>query len=214
LSPLLPSFPPAVLALADGTIFPGFSIGAPGETTGEVVFNTALTGYQEIITDPSYCRQIVTLTYPHIGNVGVNAQDAESDQIHAAGLVIKDLPKRVSSFRSEGTLDAYLTKAGVLGIAGIDTRKLTRILRDKGAQSGAIVAGKLGDSYEVLGKKALELAKAFPGMSGLDLAKVVSTNKSYPWREAEWELHGPEDKPAYKTLDTSKPTKNIGRAHV
>ena len=209
MSPLLPSFPPAVLALADGTIFPGFSIGATGETTGEVVFNTALTGYQEIITDPSYCRQIVTLTYPHIGNVGVNAQDAESDQIHAAGLVIKDLPKRVSNFRSEGSLDSYLTKAGVPGIAGIDTRKLTRILRDKGAQSGAIVAGKLGDDYEALGKKALELAKAFPGMSGLDLAKVVSTKKSYSWREAEWELHGPEGKPVYKTLNTSKPTKKV-----
>ena len=119
MSPLLPSFPLAVLALADGSIFPGLSIGAPGETTGEVVFNTALTGYQEIITDPSYCRQIVTLTYPHIGNVGVNAQDAESDRIHAAGLVIKDLPKRVSNFRSESTLDAYLTEAGVVGIAGI-----------------------------------------------------------------------------------------------
>jgi len=209
LSPLLPSFPPAVLALADGTLFPGFSIGASGETTGEVVFNTALTGYQEIITDPSYSRQIVTLTYPHIGNVGVNAQDAESDQIHAAGLVIKDLPKRVSSFRSEGSLDDYLTKAGVLGIAGIDTRKLTRILRDKGAQSGAIVAGKVGDSYENLGAKALELAKAFPGMSGLDLAKVVTINKSYEWREAEWVLHGPEGKPAYRSLDTSKPIKKV-----
>jgi len=209
LSPLLPSFPPAVLALADGTLFSGFSIGAPGETTGEVVFNTALTGYQEIITDPSYCQQIVTLTYPHIGNVGVNAQDAESNQIHAAGLVIKDLPKRVSNFRSEGSLDSYLSKAGVPGIAGIDTRKLTRILRDKGAQSGAIVAGKLGDNYEALGKKALELAKAFPGMSGLDLAKVVSTKQSYPWHEAEWELHGPEGKPAYKTLNTKKPTKKV-----
>ena len=209
MSPLLPSFPLAVLALADGTIFPGFSIGAPGQTTGEVVFNTALTGYQEIITDPSYCRQIVTLTYPHIGNVGINAQDAESNQIHAAGLVIKDLPKRVSNFRSEGSLDSFLTKAGVPGIAGIDTRKLTRILRDKGAQSGAIVAGKLGDDYEALGKKALELAKAFPGMSGLDLAKVVTTKKAYPWREAEWELHGPEGKPAYKTLDSSKPTKKV-----
>jgi len=209
LSPLLPSFPPAVLALADGTIFPGFSIGAPGETTGEVVFNTALTGYQEIITDPSYCRQIVTLTYPHIGNVGINAQDAESNQIHAAGLVIKDLPKRISNFRSEGSLDSYLTKAGVPGIAGIDTRKLTRILRDKGAQSGAIVAGKLGDDYEALGKKALELAKAFPGMAGLDLAKVVSTKKAYPWHEAQWELHGPEGKPAYRALDTSKSTKKV-----
>jgi len=209
LSPLLPSFPPAVLALADGTLFPGFSIGAPGETTGEVVFNTALTGYQEIITDPSYSRQIVTLTYPHIGNVGVNPQDAESDQIHAAGLVIKDLPKRVSNFRSEDSLDNYLTKAGVLGIAGIDTRKLTRILRDKGAQSGAIVAGRLGDDDAALGKKALELAKAFPGMSGLDLAKVVTTKKAYEWHEAEWNLHGPNDKPAYKTLDKTKPTKKV-----
>jgi len=209
LSPLLPSFPPAVLALADGTIFPGLSIGASGETTGEVVFNTALTGYQEIITDPSYARQIVTLTYPHIGNVGVNPQDAESDQIHAAGLVIKDLPKRVSNFRSQETLDSYLTTAGVLGIAGIDTRKLTRILRDKGAQSGAIVAGKLGDDIKVLSNKALELAKAFPGMAGLDLAKVVSTKTTYEWREAEWELHGANGKPAYRTLDTYKPVKKV-----
>ena len=209
MSPLLPSFPPAVLALADGTLFPGFSIGACGETTGEVVFNTALTGYQEIITDPSYSRQIVTLTYPHIGNVGVNAQDAESDQIHAAGLVIKDLPKRVSNFRSEGSLDAYLTKAGVVGISGIDTRKLTRILRDKGAQSGAIVAGKMGDDYEALGQKALGLAKAFPGMAGLDLAKVVTTKKPYDWREGEWELLGPNGKPGYRTLDSTKPTKKV-----
>ncbi len=209
MSPLLPSFPPAVLALADGTIFPGLSIGASGETTGEVVFNTALTGYQEIITDPSYTRQIVTLTYPHIGNVGVNPQDAESDQIHAAGLVIKDLPKRVSNFRSQETLDNYLTNAGVLGIAGIDTRKLTRILRDKGAQSGAIVAGQLGDDNAVLAKRALELAKAFTGMAGLDLAKVVSTKTPYEWREAEWELHGANGMPAYRTLDTSKPVKKV-----
>ena len=209
MSPLLPSFPPAVLALADGTIFPGFSIGAPGETTGEVVFNTALTGYQEIITDPSYSRQIVTLTYPHIGNVGVNAQDAESTQIHAAGLVVKDLSRRVSNFRSEEGLDVYLAKAGVLGIAGIDTRKLTRILRDKGAQSGAIVAGKAGDDLEGLAKKALELAKAFPGMAGLDLAKVVTTKTAYEWREAEWDLHGPAGKPAYRTLDQSRPNKKV-----
>ena len=209
MSPLLPSFPPAVLALADGTIFPGLSIGDSGETTGEVVFNTALTGYQEIITDPSYARQIVTLTYPHIGNVGVNPQDAESDQIHAAGLVIKDLPKRVSNFRSQETLDNYLTNAGVLGIAGIDTRKLTRILRDKGAQSGAIVAGQLGDDNAVLAKRALELAKAFTGMAGLDLAKVVSTKTPYEWREAEWELHGANGMPAYRTLDTSKPVKKV-----
>jgi carbamoyl-phosphate synthase small subunit len=198
-----------VLALADGTLFPGFSIGAPGETSGEVVFNTALTGYQEIITDPSYSRQIVTLTYPHIGNVGINVQDAESDQIHAAGLVIKDLPKRVSNFRAEDTLGNYLTKAGILGIAGIDTRKLTRILRDKGAQSGAIVAGNLGDDYESLSKKALVLAKAFPGMAGLDLAKVVTTAKPYEWREAEWDLHGVNGKSSYRTLDKTKPTRKV-----
>ena len=209
MSPLLPSFPPAVLALADGTLFPGLSIGAPGETVGEVVFNTALTGYQEIITDPSYSRQIVTLTYPHIGNVGVNAQDAESSQIHAAGLVIKDLSKRVSNFRSEGSLEDYLIKSKVQGISGIDTRKLTRILRHKGAQSGAIVAGKLGDDIQVLGQKALQLAQSFPGMSGLDLAKVVTTKKAYPWREAEWELHGPDGKPAYRHLDQSKPLKKV-----
>ena len=209
MSPLLPSFPPAVLALADGTLFPGFSIGAPGETVGEVVFNTALTGYQEIITDTSYSRQIVTLTYPHIGNVGVNAQDAESTQIHAAGLVIKDLSKRVSNFRSEGSLEDYLIQSKVQGISGIDTRKLTRILRDKGAQSGAIVAGKLGDDIQVLGQKALQLAQSFPGMSGLDLAKVVTTKKAYPWREAEWELHGPDGKPAYRHLDQTKPLKKV-----
>lgn len=209
MSPLLPSFPPAVLALADGTIFPGLSIGAPGETAGEVVFNTALTGYQEIITDPSYSRQIVTLTYPHIGNVGVNTQDAESDKIHAAGLVVKDLSKRVSNFRSEESLDTYLANAGVVGISGIDTRKLTRILRDKGAQSGAIVAGQMGDDIEALSTKALELAKAFPGMTGLDLAKVVTTKTPYQWREAEWVLHGPNGKPAYTTLDYSKPVKKV-----
>ncbi|WP_100380184.1 glutamine-hydrolyzing carbamoyl-phosphate synthase small subunit [Polynucleobacter brandtiae] len=206
---MLPSFPPAVLALADGSLFPGLSIGAPGETTGEVVFNTALTGYQEIITDPSYAQQIVTLTYPHIGNVGVNGQDAESDHIHAAGLVIKDLSKRVSNFRSEESLDVYLAKAGVVGISGIDTRKLTRMLRDKGAQSGAIVAGKMGDDMQALSTKALALAKAFPGMSGLDLAKVVSAKKPYQWREAEWNLHGAEDKPAYGTLDLSRPIKKV-----
>ncbi|MFZ4118574.1 MAG: glutamine-hydrolyzing carbamoyl-phosphate synthase small subunit [Polynucleobacter sp.] len=206
---MLPSFPPAVLALADGTLFSGYSIGAPGETAGEVVFNTALTGYQEIITDPSYCRQIVTLTYPHIGNVGINAQDAESSQIHAAGLVIKDLSRRVSNFRSEQSLESYLQKAGIPGIAGIDTRKLTRLLRDKGAQSGAIVAGKMGDDPSVLGSRALALAQAFPGMSGLDLAQVVSTKTAYPWREAEWELHGPDGKPAYRSLDTNKPSKKV-----
>ncbi len=209
MSPLLPSFPPAVLALADGSIFSGYSIGVPGETSGEVVFNTALTGYQEILTDPSYSRQIVTLTYPHIGNVGVNAQDAESGQIHAAGLVIKDLSRRVSNFRSEGSLGDYLGKAKVPGIAGIDTRKLTRLLRDTGAQSGAIVAGKLGDDPELLGQKALKLAQSFPGMSGLDLAKIVSTKSSYEWLEAEWELHGPNGKPAYRSLDQNRQLKRV-----
>ncbi|NDC66549.1 MAG: carbamoyl-phosphate synthase small subunit, partial [Burkholderiaceae bacterium] len=177
MSPLLPSFPPAVLALADGSIFSGQSIGAPGETSGEVVFNTALTGYQEIITDPSYARQLVTLTYPHIGNVGVNAQDAESAKIYAAGLIIKDLSARVSNFRAEDSLDHYLRAAKVPGIAGIDTRKLTRLLRDRGAQSGAIVAGKIGDDVDALAQRALTLAKAFSGMAGLDLAQVVTTPK-------------------------------------
>ena len=211
LSPLLPTFPPAVLALADGSIFAGYSIGAPGETTGEVVFNTAMTGYQEILTDPSYARQIVTLTYPHIGNVGVNAQDAESAQVYAAGLVIKDLSRRVSNFRAEDSLEHYLQEAKVPGIAGIDTRKLTRLLRDKGAQSGAIVAGRLGDSIEQLSKHALQLAKSFTGMAGLDLAQVVTTPYAYEWREGEWELHGPIGKPAYRMLDEDKPPKNLGK---
>ena len=211
LSPLLPSFPPAVLALADGSIFAGYSIGAPGETTGEAVFNTAMTGYQEILTDPSYARQIVTLTYPHIGNVGVNAQDAESAQVYAAGLVIKDLSRRVSNFRAEDSLEHYLQEAKVPGIAGIDTRKLTRLLRDKGAQSGAIVAGCLGDSIEQLSKHALQLAKSFTGMAGLDLAQVVTTPYAYEWREGEWELHGPIGKPAYRMLDEDKSPKNLGK---
>lgn len=203
MSPLLPSFPPAVLALADGSIFSGQSIGAPGETSGEVVFNTALTGYQEIITDPSYARQLVTLTYPHIGNVGVNAQDAESAQVHASGLIIKDLSARVSNFRAEDSLDHYLRAAKVPGIAGIDTRKLTRLLRDRGAQSGAIVAGKIGDDVDTLAKRALNLAKAFPGMAGLDLAQVVTTNQSYEWHEGEWQLHGEHGKPAFQTMRSS-----------
>ena len=211
LSPLLPSFPPAVLALADGSIFAGYSIGAPSETTGEVVFNTAMTGYQEILTDPSYARQIVTLTYPHIGNVGVNAQDAESAQVYAAGLVIKDLSRRVSNFRAEDSLEHYLHDANVPGIAGIDTRKLTRLLRDKGAQSGAIVAGLPGDTIEQLSKQALQLAKSFAGMAGLDLAQVVTTPYAYEWREGEWELHGPIGKPAYRLLDEDKPPKNLGK---
>lgn len=207
LSPLLPSFPPAVLALADGTVFTGQSIGAPGETSGEVVFNTALTGYQEIITDPSYARQLVTLTYPHIGNVGVNAQDAESNQVYAAGLIIKDLSARVSNFRAEASLDSYLREAKVPGIAGIDTRKLTRMLRDQGAQSGAIVAGHLGDDVDRLTQRALALAKSFAGMAGLDLAQVVTSKTSYEWHEGEWQLFGENDQPAYQIM--KNPSKRV-----
>ncbi|MDR5751119.1 MULTISPECIES: glutamine-hydrolyzing carbamoyl-phosphate synthase small subunit [unclassified Caballeronia] len=178
---MLPSFSPAILALADGTVFRGHSIGASGSTIGEVVFNTAITGYQEILTDPSYARQIVTLTYPHIGNVGVNAEDVEATKVHAAGLIIRDLPVLASNFRSEQSLSDYLKAQGVVAIAGIDTRKLTRILRDKGAQNGCILAG----TDEA---KALELARSFPGLAGMDLAKVVSTKETYDWSQTEWRL--------------------------
>ena len=177
---------PAVLALADGSVFQGFSIGAAGNTTGEVVFNTAMTGYQEILTDPSYSRQIVTLTYPHIGNTGVNREDVEANQIHAAGLIIKDLPRLVSNFRTQQSLSEYLQEGNIVAIAGIDTRKLTRILREKGAQNGAIVAGEA--DIAVATAKALELARAFPGLAGMDLAKVVSTKQAYNWTETEWRL--------------------------
>ncbi|NQE49110.1 glutamine-hydrolyzing carbamoyl-phosphate synthase small subunit [Herbaspirillum rubrisubalbicans] len=177
---------PAVLALADGSVFQGFSIGAAGNTTGEVVFNTAMTGYQEILTDPSYSRQIVTLTYPHIGNTGVNREDVEASQIHAAGLIIKDLPRLLSNFRSQQSLSDYLKEDNIVAIAGIDTRKLTRILREKGAQNGAIVAGDADIAAATA--KALELARAFPGLAGMDLAKVVSTQKAYNWTETEWRL--------------------------
>jgi carbamoyl-phosphate synthase small subunit len=177
---------PAVLALADGSVFQGFSIGAAGNTTGEVVFNTAMTGYQEILTDPSYSRQIVTLTYPHIGNTGVNREDVEASQIHAAGLIIKDLPRLLSNFRSQQSLSDYLKEGNIVAIAGIDTRKLTRILREKGAQNGAIVAGEADIAAATA--KALELARAFPGLAGMDLAKVVSTQKAYNWTETEWRL--------------------------
>ncbi len=189
---------PAILALADGSIFKGFSIGAPGHTIGEVVFNTSMTGYQEILTDPSYSNQIVTLTYPHIGNTGVNAEDVESTRIHAAGLIIKDLPILTSNFRSSQTLSDYLKSENVVGIAGIDTRKLTRILREKGAQSGAILAGA-----DATPEKALELAKSFGGLAGLDLAKVVSTKQSYPWTETEWKLgqgYGQQTAPQYHVV--------------
>ena len=173
---------PAVLVLADGSIFHGASIGAVGHSVGEVVFNTAMTGYQEILTDPSYCGQIVTLTYPHIGNTGINKEDVESHRIFAAGLVIRDLPRLLSNFRSEQDLSSYLRAGEVVGISEIDTRRLTRILREKGAQSGCIMAGKI-DLDE-----ALKLARGFPGLAGMDLAKVVSCNKPFDWKEGVWEL--------------------------
>ncbi len=188
---------PAILALADGSIFRGISIGASGHTTGEVVFNTSMTGYQEILTDPSYSRQIVTLTYPHIGNTGINPEDVESTKIHAAGLIIKDLPLLVSNFRSTQSLSDYLQAENIVAIAGIDTRKLTRILREKGAQSGTILVGE--DNVA----KALELARAFPGLSGMDLAKVVSSTASYEWTETEWQLgtgYGAQSAPKFHVV--------------
>ena len=174
---------PAVLALEDGTIFRGLSIGASGTTVGEVVFNTAMTGYQEILTDPSYCRQIVTLTYPHIGNTGVTREDDESSGIQAAGLIIRDLPLLASNFRSEQSLGDYLIDADMVAIADIDTRKLTRILRNGGAQSGCIMAGLAVDETQ-----ALEQARAFAGLKGMDLAKVVTTSEPYEWTEGTWQL--------------------------
>nr|WP_163501639.1 glutamine-hydrolyzing carbamoyl-phosphate synthase small subunit [Halomonas socia] len=177
----------AILALEDGSVFHGTAIGADGQTSGEVVFNTAMTGYQEILTDPSYTRQIVTLTYPHIGNTGVNAEDVESDGIAAAGLVIRDLPLLASSFRSEQSLSDYLKSQNVLGIADIDTRRLTRILRDKGSQNGAILAGAEAEGDDAV-ERALAAARAFPGLKGMDLAKVVSCQTPYEWSEGEWSL--------------------------
>jgi carbamoyl-phosphate synthase small subunit len=174
---------PALLALADGSLFHGLAVGADGCSTGEVVFNTAMTGYQEILTDPSYARQLVTLTYPHIGNTGINAVDAESDRVHAAGLIVRDLPRRVSNWRSEESLDAWLARHGVVGIAEIDTRRLTRLLRDGGAQSGCLIAGAGLDSGF-----ALAQARAFPGLKGMDLARVVSVARAYDWREGGYDL--------------------------
>ena len=179
----MPHFPPALLALADGTVFRGKAIGATGNSVGEVVFNTAMSGYQEVLTDPSYCRQIVTLTYPHIGNCGVNREDREAGRIHAAGLVIRDLPLLASNFRSEQTLDAYLRAENVIGIADIDTRKLTRLLREKGAQAGCLMAGDGLDA-----DAAVSAARGFPGLAGMDLAQVVTTSQPYAWSEGEWAL--------------------------
>lgn len=186
---MLPQLPQALLALADGTVFRGTSIGAAGHTVGEVVFNTALTGYQEILTDPSYAQQIVTLTYPHIGNVGVNEEDVEASKVHAAGLIIKDLPVLASNFRQTRTLSEYLRDEGTVAIAGIDTRRLTRILRSGGAQNGCILALGPGESLaDAHLESALARAKSAPSMAGLDLAKVVSTKAAYEWDETEWRL--------------------------
>ena len=178
--------PSALLALADGTVIKGKSIGASGRSVGEVVFNTAMTGYQEILTDPSYCQQIVTLTYPHIGNYGINAEDGESARVQAAGLVIRDLPLAVSNFRSEQGLGAYLKAQNIVGIADIDTRKLTRVLREKGAQAGCLVAGPDDKGLDV--DAAIAEACTFPGLAGMDLAKAVSVDKRYDWNEGEWVL--------------------------
>lgn len=172
----------AILVLEDGSVFHGRSIGADGQTVGEVVFNTAMSGYQEILTDPSYRRQIVTLTYPHIGNTGVNIEDEESGAIHAAGLVIRDLPLLVSNFRSEQALDAYLQARGIVAIADVDTRRLTRLLREKGAQNGCIMAGDVDEA------QALTAARAFPGLKGMDLAREVTTGETYAWAEGTWQL--------------------------
>ena len=173
---------PAILALEDGSLFRGVAIGATGETVGEVVFNTAMTGYQEILTDPSYTKQIVTLTYPHIGNTGVNPEDDESDRVWAAGLVIRDLSLTVSNWRAAESLPEYLRARGIVAIADVDTRRLTRILRDKGAQNGCILAGDDIDE-----ERALAAARAFPGLKGMDLAKEVSVKESYEWREGTWD---------------------------
>jgi carbamoyl-phosphate synthase small subunit len=172
----------AVLVLADGSVFRGRSIGARGAAVGEVVFNTAITGYQEILTDPSYCRQLVTLTYPHVGNTGVNDEDPEAGGIYAEGLIVRDVPRLASNFRSKGDLPSYLQKNGIVGIADIDTRKLTRSLREKGAQNGCLMAGDVDVA------RALAQAKGFAGLAGMDLAKVVTTDKPYQWNEGRWDL--------------------------
>ena len=181
--------PAAILALADGTLWQGQSIGAPGTTVGEVVFNTAITGYQEILTDPSYCQQLVTLTYPHIGNYGTNAEDVEADRVHAAGLIIKDLPLVASNFRSQQDLSTYLAASGTVAIAGIDTRQLTRHLRNHGAQNGCIMGLPAGQAVTpALCQQALAAAQAAPSMAGLDLAQKVSTPQTFDWQQTEWQL--------------------------
>ena len=198
------AFPPAILALADGTVFIGNSIGATGSTTGEVVFNTSITGYQEILTDPSYCRQIVTLTYPHIGNYGVNEEDVEASKVHAAGLIIRDLPLVASNFRSTQTLSQYLHSQNTVAIANIDTRKLTRLLRTNGAQNGCIIGLAAGEAViPALVEKAIAAAKDAAPMSGQDLAKVVSVNQPYDWTQTEWHLgsgYGEQTAPKYHVV--------------
>jgi carbamoyl-phosphate synthase small subunit len=198
LSSLQGKRPHAILALADGTVFSGTSIGASGQTVGEVVFNTAITGYQEILTDPSYCQQIVTLTYSHIGNYGVSTEDVESRKVFAAGLIIKDLPLLHSNFRASSSLTDYLVKENCVAIADIDTRQLTRHLRTQGAQNGAIVALKAGESItQAVIDQAVAAAKSAPSMAGLDLAKVVSVAKPYDWTQTEWKLVNNDGKPGY-----------------
>ena len=190
-------FPPALLALADGTVFHGKGIGAAGSTVGEVVFNTSMSGYQEILTDPSYARQIVTLTYPHIGNTGVNAEDVESGRVHVAGLVIRDLPILPCNFRMTQRLEEWLRAENVVAIAGLDTRKLTRLLREKGTQAGCIVAG------ESDAEAAVAAARAFPGLAGMDLAKEVTTSEPFEWTQSEWQLgegYGSQDSPRWHVV--------------
>ena len=192
------TFPPAILALADGTVFIGNSIGATGATVGEVVFNTAMTGYQEILTDPSYCQQIVTLTYPHIGNYGVNEEDVEASKVHAAGLIIKDLPLLASNFRKTIPLPDYLVREKTVAIANIDTRKLTRHLRTHGAQNGCIVGLAAGSRVDqAASDRAVAAAKSAPSMAGLDLAKVVSVREPYAWTQTEWQLSRADGTPGY-----------------
>ncbi len=197
---MLPVLQPALLALADGTVFQGYSFGAAGQAVGEVVFNTSLTGYQEILTDPSYCRQIVTLTYPHIGNTGCNEEDAEASKVHAAGLIIKDLPVRTSNFRQTETLAEYLVRQGTVAIAGIDTRRLTRLLRTTGAQNGCIVGFAAGTELTAEHRAAaVATAQAAESMAGLDLARVVSESASYEWTQTEWQLGS-----GYGTLESAR----------
>ena len=199
-SPAHPRSQPAVLVLADGSVFKGTSIGAEGHSAGEVVFNTAMTGYQEILTDPSYMGQIVTLTYPHIGNTGANAEDVESNKCYAAGLIIRDLPTLASNWRMQETLPDYLKRNGVVSIANIDTRRLTRLIREKGAQNGCILTGSFD---EVAIAKALAFAKGAPNMAGLDLAKEVSCKHSYAWNTSTWALgsgYGKQENPKFHVV--------------